>query len=468
MAAFYLTSRLMNDFFSILAQREWALFVLFVVFIMWTVWMPKPRKALGGVIRAFCNPKILSVLAIAAVCIFMLLFGLYTIGLWKVDDTAATVFWAVTSALISLLNFQKAQTEPLYYHKAVFEVFSLTTLFIFLADMVELSVLFWLLVIPAMTMLHLFTATAKLDPAHAVVAKLLEWVEIVAGLALFFIVVREAIASIDTFLNLGTLRLFGLSIVLSIAFLPFIAALAVYEPYERVFGILPLHIPDASLRRSARWRAIMTFRTDTEFLERWRRIVTTEPPTSLQEVKASFAKLRTVKTRERNPQRVAAQDGWSPQSAIRFLETKGLSTNDYHEDAFEHGEWWAQSGLIEFGQGPLHNNIAYYVYGTAEIVSRLKLKLNVNQSETADEVMERLSELACVLAGGALDDEWQAKLAPLLDKGTPFEVTKGGVHVTLICNDWHGGITGGHDITFEILRSPVRKPTVSNPPNVCH
>lgn len=325
------------------------------------------------------------------------------------------------------------------------------TLFIFLTDMVALSLWLWLLIIPLITVLHLLFATAKLDPTHYAVAKLLEWVEIFAGLALVYVVVREAIASMDTLLTLETLRLFGLSAVLSVAFLPFIAALTVYEPYERIFGILPFHIPDARLRRAARWRAILTFRTDTDFLERWRRIITTEPPTNIDEIKVSFAKLRTIKKMERNPQVVAEQNGWLPQSAIRFLEAEGLSTNDYHEAAYEPDEWWTASRLTQSGQGSFPNNIAYYVYGTAEIVSRLKLKLNVNNPETDKASRALLSEHALILAGEALNKAWQERLAPLLEEATPFDILENGARVTLVRNDWQGGIPEGYDLTFEIL-----------------
>ena len=447
---------LVNDFFSILATREWALLILFVAFLAWSSWKPKIRRALGKVLRSFGSPRIVGVLAIGAAYILALLYGLYSIGLWKVGDAAATLFWIMTSAFILTLNFQKAQIDPRYYRKAVVEVFSLTTLFIFLTDMVALSLWFWLLVIPLMTVLHLLSATAKLDPAHSDVAKLLEWVEILAGLALIYVVVREAFSSMDTLLTLETLRLFVLSAVLSVAFLPFIAALTVYEPYERIFGILPLHITDARLRRAARWRAILTFRTDIDFLERWRRIVTTEPPTNIEEIKASFAKLRTIKQKERHPQAVAEQDGWSPQSAIRFLETEELGTNDYHDVAYEPGEWWAESRLTEFGRGAFPDNIAYYVYGTAEIVLRLKLKMNVNNPETDAASTAHFSEHALILAGKALNETWQAKLAPVLEEATPFELVENGARVALTRNDWQGGIPGGYDLTFEICRSPIQ------------
>ncbi|WP_158246605.1 hypothetical protein [Erythrobacter sp. SAORIC-644] len=415
--------------------------------------MPNTRKALGEVVRAFCNPKILVVLAIAVAYIFALLYGLHAIGLWKVGDTAATLFWMMTSALVSILNFQKAQIDPRYYRKAVVEVFSLTTLFIFLTDMVSLSLWFWLLVIPVMTLLHLLSATAKLDPAHAAVTKLLGGVEFLAGLVLIYVVVREANASMDTLLTVETLRLFALSAVLSIAFLPFIAVLTVYEPYERIFGILPLHIPDVRLRRVAGWRAILTFRTDKNFLERWRRSVTTDPPTNMEEVKASFAKLRTLKQRERNPPIVAEQNGWSPQSAIRFLEAEGLGTNDYHEAAYEPDEWWAASRLTEFGQGAFPNNIGYYVYGTAEIVSRLKLKMNVNNPEKNTAARGHFSKHALILTRRALNETWQTKLALVLAAASPFEIVEDGLRVTLTRNDWQNGISGGYDLTFEISRT---------------
>ena len=440
----------MSELASMLAPREWAIVILFATFVMWTISIPETRTALGGLVHAFRNLKIVGMLGAAAVYIVALLIALAAVGLWRFGDTTATLFWIMTSAFVSVLNFQEAQVDRRYYRKAVREVFSLTTLFIYLTDVVELSLWFWLLGIPVMTVLHVMSEIAKRDTAHASAAKLLEWVQIAAGLILIYVVLQETIASWIALLTWENLRLLCLSVVLSIAFLPFIAVLTVYEPYERILGILPRLISDARLRRAARWRAALTFRTDTDFLERWRKNVTAEPPTSLDQLKESFAKLRAIRRRERNPQPVSAHEGWAPQSAIRFLEDKGLATNDYHELANEPGVWWAASGMTEFGPGRLLNNIAYYVYGTAEIATHLKLKVNVNQPAMSDTAMAALCHHARILVSRALDEKWQTNLFPLLEQAESFEIAELGVRSSLTRNNWNGGIPNGYDLTFEM------------------
>ena len=76
---------------------------------------------------------------------------------------------------------------------------------------------------------------------------------------------------------------------------------------------------------------------------------------------------------------------WNPQEACEYLShISGFQTRGYinqYEDSFG-----CSSPYKDIGEGiPLANNIAYYVSGNSQNVKELKLVLNVNVTQNADE-----------------------------------------------------------------------------------
>jgi hypothetical protein len=99
--------------------------------------------------------------------------------------------------------------------------------------------------------------------------------------------------------------------------------------------------------------------------------------------------VKSGKNLEINPKELAETSNivasWNPQEACEYLShISGFQTRGYinqYEDSFG-----CSSPYKDIGEGiPLANNIAYYVNGNSQNAKELKLVLNVNVTQNADE-----------------------------------------------------------------------------------
>jgi hypothetical protein len=398
----------------------------------------------------FRGPILRVVLAAAlyiTLCVFI--FGL--IGLWNSDDIGVTIAWALLSAFVSIISFQRAVEEKLYFKRSIIELFGFTTLFVFFVDQLNISIWFWLIVVPILTIIQLGSETSRGDPDSELVKKLLDNTLGCFGLIILLFAIWQIIALRETIFTIQTLKNFILPTSLSIAFLPFIYALTVYSAYESVFGNLKVIIEDKKLRRYAKWRALLSFRHDLDFLDRWRKSIGRSSPNSKEAVKETLIQMQQIKAREQNPPPVDEQEGWQPIKATRFLEGVGLGTRDYHH-SFEN-EWFASSDYLEIGDGFLTNDIAFYIEGSATTAKVLKLKLSVNHPDDASEAISYFIRIGRLLIVSAIPDIDADDILSETEPLNPFIKEGGSTKIALERDDWVARMDGGHSFTL-ILRRP--------------
>lgn len=145
--------------------------------------------------------------------------------------------------------------------------------------------------------------------------------------------------------------------------------------------------------------------------------------------------------------------GWSPYLAMQFMADLGVSTSHYHHSFDD--EWFASSPMRELGTGTIWNdNIAYYVEGSEQAGTVLKIKLNINDPTTAREAEEmfivhalHLLELAVSLDAV---ERLKGHVASLDDFASDIPFGR----VTLATEPFVGGIPGGYSRKFTIQRGP--------------
>jgi hypothetical protein len=153
----------------------------------------------------------------------------------------------------------------------------------------------------------------------------------------------------------------------------------------------------------AKRRAVVAFHVRTELLKRWARNLAISQPANRRDVEEAIRKVKRIREREEHPEAVPLERGWWPPFAAgAFLAAEGLATGDYHTGAVEYDEWWAESFPLEFGDGIIPDNITYRVFGDETAATRLKLRLNVNTRETAQDARRKLLGVAQVLYEKAL------------------------------------------------------------------
>jgi hypothetical protein len=217
-----------------------------------------------------------------------------------------------------------------------------------------------------------------------------------------------------------------------------------YTTYSRIFTPLSYFIKDKKLRKYAKFKAVLHFRTDVDFLERWKRKICLCDEITKDFIKKSFEDMRDIKSREANSTDVEHQEGWSPYKAKLFLKEAGFETNDYHE-GFDN-EWTCSSNYIEIEDGyNITNRLWYYVSGDQDKVTSLSLKLYVNNLNIETEALEKFKQIAKVLLKNASIPISISQLDDLFEHSDIEIRVNDHKRVILIKTVWEGGIKGGYD-----------------------
>lgn len=429
------------------SNRELAGYIWLALFIVAFGFNHGVRQAFLGVLRAFCQPLILVSLAVASAYIATWVFALWHFGVWTTGNLKTTILWALSFAFATMFDINRVSEDRTFFKKAVGEAFAITGGLTFMVEFYSFSLPVELIAVPLLTLLTMIHATSY-RPEHRQVERIAGNLLSAIGLSyLAYSLYRTAI-DMTAIATLDNAREFGLPILLTLCFLPFLYALVIYTVYERSFVGLIWAIPDLNLRRRAKWRAILSFRTKLDLLQRWVGSVQRFYPSGPDALRRSFQEIKTLAEREANPPPVAAESGWSPYSAKDFLKTECLSTRPYHRSYED--DWFSGSNYLEIGDDiGLKNNIAYYVNGTEHAATELKLKLNINVPDTPEDAERRFRDIGLVLLQSALGREVDAAItAQMASDG--FQTDQDGKRIRLDKDVWQGGIPGGYSRSLTI------------------
>ncbi|MFD1786911.1 hypothetical protein ACFSC3_04925 [Sphingomonas floccifaciens] len=336
------------------------------------------RDSLGAVIRTLFQPAIYIPLGIAALYAYGEIFLLSYVGWWSVANLKTTILWLVTFAFVTMFEVATAKNRKAGLGKITREILSVAVFVTFIAELYSFPLIVELIALPFVTIVFVTAEYAKHRPEHASVAKLLSYLSGVIG---FFYLGFSLIKSIelwrDTFTWENWLELV-IPVILSVAFLPFLYAWRIYVAYDGVFTTISTFGVDKALIPYARWLSITRIRTDLDLLERWRKSIQSARPAKRAELKHTLTALLALKEREASPPTVPPKEGWSPYLAMQFLADVGVETGNYNH--IYDDDWGASSQMRELGKGDgiWRNNLAYYVDGTQNAATVLKVKLNVN------------------------------------------------------------------------------------------
>ena len=429
-------------------NREIAGYIWLALFFGWAVRNRDVRRSLAGAMRTFCHHLILIPLGLAALYIAALVAVLERVGLWTSDNLKTTILWAISFAFATMLDINRVSEDRTFFGKATREAFAISGVLTFMIEFYSFSLLIELVAVPFVTFLGLLQIVASHRPEHATVGKLMTWLLAIIVVGYFGYSLYRTAAELSEFARWSTLLDFGMPIILTIGFLPFIYVLVVYVVYESTFSILPMSISDEKLRRQAKWHAFVAFRTNTELLRRWSHSVARFEAKDRESLSRSFAEIKEVAWREANPPTIDRGEGWSPYVAKDFLKVGGLVTRPYHR-SFE-DEWFAGSNFLEIGDGALPNQMAYYLNGNEEAVTELVLKLSINQPQQASEAEDKFVEIGVALLVAALGEHEAELYIGRLARLVSFSEGSDARGVSLKQEMWNGGIKGGFSRSLTI------------------
>ena len=417
-------------------NREIALAIWLIVGIVFVLSQKPIREGFQGVWKTFCQRLILVPLGLMVCYIIFVVFGLHKIGLWDMCLLKNTVLWSISAATVSFFRIPQITEDEHYFRNTIKDNFKFIALIEFVVAFYTFPLWAELLIVPVVTALVAIQTYAEMKEEYAPVEKLLNGLLSLFGGSLITYAVYKLFTDFGTFTQPETLTDFSLPIVLSLLFLPFLFALALYVNYENTFLRLDSRIKDIALRRYAKRATLFGFHVRTSLLKRWLRNIGNRTPTNQQELKASIVRVKDLAAREKHPIAVPLAQGWSPHYAREFLTNEGLMPGDYHQGPYDDAEWFASSPYFEIGKSILSDDIAYYLEGDEHIAKRLKLLANFNDPETASETRQRFVEIVGQLFYKALHWEMPADLQASIIAEAPYSCMVTGKAIEFVRESW--------------------------------
>ncbi len=427
-----------------MALLIWAVILLIVICIKSSL-----REFLVLIIKHFLRRKIITLVLIYCSYVVFAVWCLNGWNLWDAGQIKNTLIWSIFVGIAAGFKVVMNAKKSGFFKEWIIDNLRVTILIEFIISLETLPLIVEIIMQPVLLFFVLMGAHSEGKEEFKIVSRFCNAVLVIAGLCIATYVIRGVWVHYTEYATVQTFQDFYIPILLSLSLTPFLYALYVYSSYERIFIGLHFSTTDENLRRYMKWKAVMSFGADIEFLDRWRRAVLLRRPDNKEDVKTSIANVRELKLIEKNPPHIESQNGWSPYEAQKYLEIYGIIVGDYHE---QYDEWFASSPYLNVGSEKiLSDNIAYYLGGDKRAVKKLTLHLNVNHptDSTASEL--KFLEIGSALFRKATNQEPLDVFLEAITLGTGTLQINDYLRIEVSRDEWDRGYEKA--IVFQITTS---------------
>ena len=409
------------------------------------------KEPLFGVLRALGSRHLASAFTLMAIYVVVMIYGLSRLGLWDLSLLKVSLIWFFSVAVFSLFQINNFSESPNNLKNLVADSFKLLVVIEYLVGVYTFHFVVEFILVPLVTLLSALVAISEAKPEYEAAHKFLNIVLVIAGTVILGSVMYLFVTDFQQIANRQAVSDFILPVVLSALYTPFIAFMVVYNTYQTVLIRLRYSIKKRHVELYARFVAMIIFNFRIELLKRWSTIIVKCRLQKIEEVNYSFRQFFEMLAREKSSDKVSLPEGWSPNQAKDFLRCEGMETGYYNPiDPMEPVEWFCCSKPFEFGSGLFSNNIAYYLSGNERVVNSLKLKLNVNDPDNAEEAHAKLLSSADTLAREALGLDLGDMLSQAIIPGHEGTLDGPNFKITFTKFEWPNHSFGGYDLTVEV------------------
>lgn len=440
---------------DILSTREWAI-LIWVLLLAISYYNFSPEKEelkepFKKLLRTLFARQIVSVFVLMSIYVGLMVYFLEQVGVWDSAQFKTTIIWYFSVASLSLFRLNHYEESPHRLSGLVADNFRLVSIIEYLVSTYTFHLAVEIMLVPVLFVLVMVVAIAEAKPelkaAHTVLNGLLDAIAVAIFCATLYLMFGDIgrIASSDGVMD------FIVPSVLTALYVPFVAFMVVYSTYQNVLIKLRYSIKKRHLEFYARLAALLVFNFRIDLLKRWATNVALRKIETIRNINQSILQILQMAAREKKPPKVDRSEGWSPYEAKDYLTSEGIKTRHYHPvDPADATEWFCCSDLVEFGNGLISNNIAYYLNGDEHAVKSLKLKLNVNSPEHSLEAHAKLLSAADTLIKKALGLELYEMLDKTITPGTEGLMEGPGFKIALTKHFWPNQAFGGYDLGVEL------------------
>ena len=434
--------------FAFFNTREWAIGIWLVIGAVLAC--VAAGKSVRGLVKAALNIHLVGAALLFLTSVVFIVFICQQIGLWDWAQLKTTLLWVLFVAP-GLVGRMISKEEQPHLLKAWFkETVGAVILIEVIVNTHTFSIWIELMLVPVLVFLGTMLAFAQGKPEYKSVVGFLNALFALAGLYILGRGVWMIVANWSSFATLVTLRNVYTAPLLSLTLIPFLYLFYLYVRYETAFAPLQFSIEDARLRDYAKTMAIVVFNVRTSLLRRWQKqLARTRPTTKVDVVGTLNAVIRGYE-REQNPSPVDPRIGWCPIIAGNYLNQEGVVASDYH--ASYDGKWYTDAFFKRRDGRYSPHGLTYALEGDEAAVRELRLNLNVNGPDNADEENEMFRRVGALLLAQALSTVDADSAQPLFEAGAPFTM-EGATTVALERKDFAVKEYRGHELTLVLRRN---------------
>jgi hypothetical protein len=271
-----------------LDNRQLSGTIWLAILLTWGFSKAQVRKAAVGVLKAVLASKPVLIFSTMAAYIALTVYLLHAAGLWAATQLKDTVLWALTAALVMVVDINSVPNDRRYFQKALRDGFKVSVILEFIANLFVFSLPIELVLVPAATILGSMLVLAESKDEFKPVRLFLNTTLALLGLTILGYSGYRAYTDFHTVARTSTLADFLLPIILTAVFLPFLYLLATLVSYESLFVRLQFFIADADLRRFAKIQLVRHFGLDFRGLNQWSKRLAHDKPSTRDELLASI------------------------------------------------------------------------------------------------------------------------------------------------------------------------------------
>jgi hypothetical protein len=215
--------------------REIAVILWLGIFVLWALSQKSIRKSLLVVLKSLFQIKIFSVIIAAILYTGILVFILAQVGIWEWSLLKDTIYWFLCSALVLLMNTDKANQEKGFFIKILKDNLKIILILEFILAFYTFNLLVEIVLVSILVFVGAMSAFAGTKKEYLPAKKLFDY--ILSFIGVFFIIFALGKVFGD-FQNIATsenLRTFVLPPLLILGFIPFVYFFALIMAYETIF-----------------------------------------------------------------------------------------------------------------------------------------------------------------------------------------------------------------------------------------
>ncbi len=434
--------------FGLLNTREWAIGVWLVIGVIFACVVA--GKSVLGLVKAALNGHLVGAALVFLTSVASIVFICQRIGLWDWSQSKTTLLWVIFVAPGLVGRMIAKEGHPRLLQAWFKETVGAVVLIELIVNTYTFSIWIELALVPVLVFLGAMLAFAQGKSDYKAVVGFLNGLVALVGLYLLGRGVWMIVANWSSFATLETLREAYTAPLLSLAIIPFLYVFYLYVRYETAFAPLQFSIENARLRDYAKTMAIVMFNIQTPLLRRWQKqLARTRPTTKAEVINTLSAVIRGYK-REKNPTPVDPRIGWCPIIAGRYLNQEDVVASDYHASYV--GKWYTDAFFKRRDGRYSPHGLVYALEGDEAAVHELRLSLNVNGPDNADEENEMFRRAGALLLAQALSAVDADNAQPLFEAGAPFTM-EGATTVALEREDFAVKDYRGHELTLVLRRN---------------